>query len=182
MGFNIGDKVFRGQYAFTEERETCPDCFGKLKLTVILGDDSTVEIPCAGCSVGYDPPRGEVKTRRYKTVVKPHIVTGLTISGDKTEYQLDGSYGESGSSWINSPEEATFATEAEAMEYAESKRIEREKKENRRLHAKTQDHRSWAWHVTYHRKELKRSEREVERHRIALGIAQSKAKGGSNGV
>ena len=178
--FDIGDKVFRGQYAITEEWETCPDCFGKLKLTVKIGDDSIVEIPCARCSLGYDPPRGVVKTYRNKTVVKPHIVTGLTISGDKTEYQLDGSYGESGSSWVNSPEEATFATEVDAMEYAESERIEHEKTENRRLHAKTQDHHSWAWHVTYHRRELKRSEQEAERHRVQIGIAQSKAKGGSN--
>ena len=36
--------------------------------------------------------------------------------------------------------------------------------------------RSWAWHVTYHRREIKRAERDLEYHTRALGIAKEKAK------
>lgn len=38
------------------------------------------------------------------------------------------------------------------------------------------DHRSWAWRASYHRNEIKRCQKEIERHTARLNVASLKAR------
>jgi hypothetical protein len=42
--------------------------------------------------------------------------------------------------------------------------------------AKTKDHRSWAWNASYHRRNIKDLERQLEYHRSKLAVCAANAK------
>jgi hypothetical protein len=66
-----------------------------------------------------------------------------------------------------------FTDEAEAQKVADAhtaKQVERFVKD------KKERHRSWAWHVSYHRKQIREAQRQIEYATEQLAYAQSKAK------
>ena len=89
MTYLIGDKVWHASCKSTKERVTCPECFGKKYLTVILGDDSQVTIDCAGCASGYDPPRGYINYWKQYVDVSLVIIERVEINPDYVEYGIN---------------------------------------------------------------------------------------------
>lgn len=165
MSITIGSTVYKGQYDRKETSVLCPDCFGDKRLTVILGDKSEVSIECEGCaSGGYEPARGRIKQYDFDVIVRKFIVTGIRMRIDEVEYELDGT---EGGCWVGT-DKNTFDNEKSASAYAESQKLEHQDEENRRLLAKTKDHKSWSWNATYYRGRIRGLEKELEHYRNKL--------------
>lgn len=169
--FNIGDKVFRATMRSVEKFNTCPDCWGKKYLRVILGDDSEVTIDCAGCDLGYEPPRGYVTHRAYEPQVEGGKITGIEINENGVSYNLSGYIVE---------EKNVSEVYEDALKQAAVLAAEYEESEKQRMLRKEKDARTWAWHATYHRGAIKRAQKDLEYHTAKLNVA-SKYKKESSG-
>jgi len=171
--FCMGDTVWAASFQARQESVVCPDCGGTLKLKVTLFDGTEYIIDCQTCAHGYDPPRGYIFIWKAKATACQVTLGGLEIrQGSPVEYResLGSSCGRI------YQEEDLFLTEEEALIRAEEKRLAYEADEEKRFQAKLKPTRKWAWHVTYHRRELKRAEADAEHHARKLGIAKKKAK------
>lgn len=169
MKYNIGDKVWWASHEQNRVHRVCPDCFGKLSLTVILGDGSQVSIPCTTCAKGYEPPIGIVYDWKFCTrVVQSEILRVEIEKGKENEYRISDNFHVKESELFATKEEA----EAKAIEFAEELNHQEEEK----IKSKVKPHRDWAWHVTHHRQSLKRANEEVVYHTAKLNYAKSKAK------
>jgi len=166
--YNIGDRVWYAGRESKKERITCPECFGKKYLTVILGDDSRVTIDCAGCAAGYDPPRGYVEYWKQTFDVYRIIIDGVKINRNHVEYLYNYHRIAEDTEIFSSEEKA----ESRAKELAE----EYNKQELQRIHRKEKNNRTWAWHVHYYRKMIRDAQKEIERAQEKLDAAKQKAK------
>lgn len=171
--FKIGDRVFLASTERCEKWVTCPDCFGKGALRVILGDDSQVSIVCECCSRGMDDmcraqSIGRLKTWEYECAVQPIVIDGREIKegpeGEKVTYYFNSgahqryiAYGEN-----------VFATEAEALDRSTAIAAERDAEEKKRLSFKEKPHKKWSWHVHYHRREIKDAQKKIAYHESKL--------------
>ncbi len=172
--FNIGDSVFKARYERVETYVTCPDCLGSKTVRVILGDGTELTIACGGCDPGgYMPSTGRIKQYAYGTIATPYTVTGVKVTADAVEYDLNN-FGQG--SYYMAKEEQLFATSEEAFTWGETEKIAHEAEENKRLMAKTKDTKSWAWNATYHRKCIKDAEKAIAYHRTKVQICVAKAR------
>jgi hypothetical protein len=71
--YNVGDKVWWAYCANTMVRKQCPVCFGKLRVTLVLGDGTAIELPCQACAPGYESPKGYIE--EWEWVAEPKQVT-----------------------------------------------------------------------------------------------------------
>lgn len=165
-------------YGRHEKFVTCPDCLGSQYVSVILGDGTEIQIECGGCDPGgYQPSTGVVRQYDYESQSRQHKVTGVKVTADLVEYDLDN-FGSC--SFYTGSGDNVFATKDEAMAAGEIKKAECEAEENKRFMAKTKDAKSWAWNATYHRKCIKDLERQLEYHRSKVVICDAKNKAVSN--
>ena len=166
MKYNIGDKVYWASRDNREKHLTCPDCFGKLALTVILGDDTRVSIPCVTCAKGYEPPVGYITYWEWYPSVQPVTVTGCTIRENVVpEYYVDPNY--------VVKETALFSTLEEARVYA-NKLCEEEN--NRAIEIKEKPTRTWAGNISHYRSQIKRSEKDIAYYTAKLNAAKAHVK------
>jgi hypothetical protein len=165
--YNLGDRVFVVRQGQTEKYATCPDCAGKCYLTVIMGDDSRVTIPCTGCQRGYNNPSGSVRYYEYAAEIEVGTIGAVKIDGDTFEYEVPAS---GGSYWCKKESEV-FATIEEAREAGKILIAEHNQQEIDNIKKKLKDHHSWAWHATYHRKCIKQAQEEIARHSTRLDWA-----------
>lgn len=166
--FAIGDRPWHATTEHFEKVLTCPDCLGQKYLTVTMGDGSTVTIDCQLCGPGYNPPCGVVKIHGYKEYVYQTEIDGLEIRAkDGATYQIATSY--------RVAEGDLFSTKEEAEARAVELQREREQAEADRLKRKEKDKHTWAWHVRYHRSEIKRAEKEIAYHAAKLAAAKEHA-------
>ena len=171
--FNIGDEVYLATFERKAISVTCPDCFGKLKLRVILGDDTELSIDCVGCASGYDPPKGYITNYKWSASAEPKTITGIEekLKDGKVEYTYwFPNCGDSGGK--------TFATKDEALARADELKAEYDAEENCRFMAKTKDHRSWAWNVTYHRQCAEKARKDLAYHENKARICAAKMNSG----
>ena len=165
--FAIGAVVYLAEFApMTEVWVECPDCAGKKYLRVILGNDEEVTIDC----VCY---RGKVAQWEPKAEAVVHTVRGLETMEGADGIQIR--YKFSGGRVVDSRD--VFATDPEAMIRAEERGEKYAAAQNKRELAKEKDHKTWAWHVHYHRREVKRAKGELERHEAKLDVAKKKDRG-----
>ena len=167
--FNIGDKAWIATTEWNKQQITCPDCCGKKTLTVIMGDGSQLVIDCVACAIAYEPPRGYIETHGNIVVVKEVTIDGVEERRDSCEYLYDY-HGCSGHIAHN---DTIFATKEEAEKRAAELVIERDQEEINRLKAKTKPSRDWAWNASYHRKEIKHCEEQLEYHKKKLHYAET---------
>lgn len=174
--FKMGDKVWYATSGTTEKKLPCADCFGKRFLTVILGDDSKLPIPCENCSWsdesswGYrEPyPHGYVRHYEWSAKAEQRTIDGIEISNTKVEYR--SSCG-SGSYW-RLDEDKIFLTEQEAISKAELMSIEHNNEELAKIATKEKPTRSWAWNLSYHRGCIKRAEKDIVYHTAKLNAGK----------
>lgn len=167
--FNIGDDVFFASYGpMTEVWIECPECAGTLAHEIILGCGDRVSIECANCGPGYESPTGKIRTYEPLASVKPFTITGMEIREGKTRYY-------SATSHIRD-DYNVFATHDEAMERADVLTQEYRDREAEKVTRKEKAHKNWASNASYHRREIKRCEKDIERHKAKLAVASVKAK------
>jgi len=165
--FKIGDFVWVASLDKTELQTVCPECFGKKCLTVILGDDSSVTISCAGCSQGYQEPTGTISYWDWVPTARLQKITGMELSEDTVEYR---------SNYHCLYADKVFATQEEALVAAAKLAEEQNQRDKEQLFKKEKNNRTWAWHVTYHRRQIKHLEKSLEYHRSKLAVAKTKTK------
>lgn len=164
MKFNIGDKAWVAWFGnHTEAWITCPHCFGKKFLTVIMGDDSQITIDCECCKEGYNGCRGKIVEYQF-------VANAYEITIESVELR-DGVY-----RYNSNEENLVFKTKEEAEKRAEEFRAENEANEKSRMLHKKDTNRTWAWNASHHRKRLKDALREIEYHSGALNVAKLKSK------
>lgn len=179
--YNIGDVVYVGKWEAREFTEPCPDCGGTRKLKVILFDGTEYDIACEGCKRGYDGPYGFVRRTAYKASVSELVIQGVEMgcfSDEKGQwkYRLGYEIGSNICSYQSVKESEIFLDEQAAMQFALAKGRQMEINEASRVMMKEKPTHTWAWHVTYHRREIKRAKRDLEYHSQKLGIAKEKSK------
>lgn len=167
----VGDRVWVAEISSLDRWEPCPDCFGKKFLTVILGDDSRVTIDCAGCSSGYQPPRGLVKVYERKPEPRSRIISGMDIRGKDVTYHVGSS-----SSYRTYSEDVVFSTEGEALVRAQALAKEQEEDDLKRILQKEKDTRTWSWNATYHRRCLRDAKKQLAYHEEKLAAAKTHEK------
>ena len=170
--YNIGDKVWYAGRKNTLERVTCPECFGKKYLTVILGDDSKVTIDCAGCASGYDPPKGYVEYYKQTYDVRQITIDGVEMDRKSIQYKYDDFGSHCRIAYNIELFDTKEAAEIRAKELAE----EHNKQELERIHRKEKNNRAWAWHIHYYRRMIRDAKETIERAEKKLNVARSKAK------
>lgn len=173
--YNIGDKVWYARRQSKEEKVTCPECFGKRYLTVILGDDSKVIIHCAGCSsTGYEEPRGYVTYYKQDIGVELVTICKVEIYHDHVEYGFDCV---PGISHHIAKDTDLFRTKEEAEVRAKELAEEWNKEQLAKIHRKEKNHRTWSWHVYYHRQEIRRAKETIEYATKQLDAAKAHVRG-----
>ena len=170
--FKIGDVVWVGRAGPRQIEQPCDTCFGKRKLTLILGNSGAVTIPCGACGDILGWPTGRMKVWTTEPHAECHIVSGVQIaqaaSGETREYM-------SGCFVLH--EDNVFRTEAEALARA-TELAENERREQRRRAAwlKQTEHKDYGWNAAYHRREAKRCRKQAETHDLKAQLCQERAK------
>lgn len=166
---NIGDTVWIGSWnSMSPSYIECPHCMGTGRLLVIFADDTEVSIECKNCSVGWDPPSGRIQVYEGAAYASQDTITGLVMENGELIYRLQKNYER------NSNE--VFDSESDAVSYAISKLEKQKQKQIEQIQKKEKDTRSWAWNASYHRNEIKRSQKNIEYHSAKLAVASLKAK------
>lgn len=170
--YQIGDTVWHASMKHSLKAVTCPDCFGRRALRVILGDDSEVVIDCQGCSLGYNPPRGHINVDVYEAEPDTLLIDRVELQQVNGEvvalYSGEGRY--------HAKESDLFTTEVEARERAKALAIEHSETAAQNLKRKEKDTHTWAWNVTYHRRCIKQATRDLAYHTSKLEVALVKRK------
>ena len=157
--FNIGDKVWVALAEQQEKKVECPECCGKRKLQVILGDGTVVSIDCECCKYGYEGSRGFIQTNEFYVRVEPDTITGAEIEFSKIRYKLQTHYTESAN---------IFATKEEAEARSAVQVIEQAAREAIRMKQKERQEKSWAWNAAYHRREIRDFKKRIAYHEAKL--------------
>jgi len=170
--FNIGETIWIASHGRQEFHDTCPVCFGKLFVIVILGNDEEVKTPCSYCGLGFDGPRGWTTEYRIEPSVQQVTIIEREIrEGKSTEVMY---YGSGGHVYR---QDIAFETEAEAL--AESVKLceqEIKDQETRAAYIKNDKIKSFAWNVGYHLRAAKRIREEIAYHERMAVLCKAKEK------
>ena len=171
--FNIGDTVWYATASTVKKSLLCPECFGKKYITVILGDETTIKIPCVSCTkrdqFSYeDYPTGYINYYEFQAKSEQVVITRVEIDVDKIEYGFNGNY--------RADNDKIFETESEAVAKAIQLADKHNQEEIEKIKTKEKPERTWSWNVHYHRDSIKKAERELEYHRKKLEYALPKIK------
>lgn len=172
--YNVGDVVWWARCGQVHVSKPCTICFGKLQVTLILGNGDSVILPCNYCGHGIDPPTGIVKEWEY--VAEPRQVTidyvniSVTAEGQKREYRSTHYMYEEG---------LIFDTKEEALlKCEEIKESLRKEQEGSAYHLKANIKKTYSWNAGYHLKCVRRAEQDIEHHRKKAILCKAKAKEG----
>lgn len=166
--FNIGDEVFHVQSSCNHGTKVpCVVCFGKRKVTVILGNGEHIDTECGHCSAGFDPPSGYSTTWEAHAHIVGAPVTGVTHEYDGWRYQVGG-YGVREHEIFTTREEAAPIMEAKLKEEVERKA------EWERDHFITATKKQ-IWSAGYHRNRIKDHERQINWHKARLCMIEEKS-------
>ncbi len=179
--FKIGEKAWLLRVGRQEKHVECPDCLGTKRLRFIPADGEEVLLECRGCQSGFYGAQGTVRTWDCSAIVEEILIQGVETEMDELggavacgyKYNMQGSCAN-----IARPE-YLFETKDEA-DLAGILATKRENEaELKRAMCKTKDHKSWAWHVSYHRGEIRDAKKRIEYAEEQLGyalVAAEKAK------
>lgn len=165
--FNVGDKVFVSSIKYSETFITCPDCLGKRKVIVIMGNGDKVSIPCATCSKEYVEPTGHISKYVYVPEVTEQEIAEIRIKKSGREYVTTTSF----------VTKEVFYSLGEAELRATQMVAERNKEVEAEEALRTflTPSKPWAEHVSFYSSRLREAEKEVERLRKLFSIAKDKS-------
>lgn len=168
----IGQTVYTARaWSYGDHFVPCPVCYGKLFVILELGNGERVPVECEACGIGYDGPRGVVNEPCAGSAVGSFVVSGLLQRGDDEWYLFDRDQCSSGNRWGSE----VFATEAlaeaqRAVLYAAAKEEAAHAAMRRWEYLRKKP----TWLVHYHRKNIKRAERELAWHTQKLSDARAR--------
>lgn len=168
--FAIGEKLWHAAPDPDARWEVCDTCFGKLKITMILGNGEEHTLDCAACTIGYGQPSGRIQTHRIRYTPKEFVPTKVSMSGNEFHYSRDesGQFAYASTLTREKSECQVMCDELNAKHAAEE--------HGRVVHNRKSKRRDMAWSVGYWRGQLRKAEAEVERLREHLGIVKESKK------
>lgn len=182
-GGEVNKPVFQlGQTVFTvseyEKRipEICPDCLGTRVITVILATDEQHIIDCDLCKQGWEGSTGRWEERVSAFRVEEQIVTGVELLHRYDEYAdklIEAQYICNHSRFYDYD---VFATREEASLRGEEMIQKYNERATKSISTKYDHKRNWAWHVRYHRENIRRAEKDIVYNKSKLAVALVKAK------
>jgi len=177
MKFNIGDIVYSASYGQKTKEVTCPVCFGKLKITVILGNGDSVETDCDYCGKGYEGPKGFIIEYDYIAEAKIFFVDKIEVAvGKDKETRTYYSMEPEGYRCVYY-EDTCFANKDEALKAAIAiKDKQEEEQRTQARYLKRDIHKSYSWNVGYHMREAKRNRRSMEYHEEQARLCKERVK------
>jgi hypothetical protein len=169
--YKKGDVVWYASCGSEQVRVDCPVCFGKMNVTLILGNGEQVQTSCNYCGNGFDGPRGYITEYEYVAAPKQITVVGVNTrdEGDvtKVEYQIGGGY-------IVYPSDV-FDTKEEAVLRCEAKATQNEKDtDETKMNCVKGKKKSISWEVGYHRREIERLKKTMEWHEKKVSTLKEK--------
>jgi len=171
--WNIGDIVWEANYGTTKVQRPCPVCCGKLEVTLILGNDERVVLPCEYCGHGMSEPRGYLVDYERIAQAKPRTIAAIesTITSEGAEYEYRTAEGH------RFHAEDIYATEAEAIVRAEQMAEKAKADEDTRaFYLKQNKNKTYAWNAGYHMDRVERAKKDIEYHTRKAQICQEKSK------
>jgi hypothetical protein len=170
--FNVGDVVYNARCQWASKQTLCPICFGKCQVTLILGNEDSVILPCDYCSRGFEAPTGYIS--EYDYIVEAERVT---ITDIKIEISSDGEKYQYISCHQYYDTENLFLDKEEAL--ARAKERKQQLDEEQQTSASWIKHdklRSFAWNAGYHLREAKRNRKDAEFHDQKAILCKQRAK------
>lgn len=179
--FNIGDYGWVVDFSeHTEKYMECPECGGTGRVRIMFHDDSIASVECGGCD-NHDllgrQPSGRVRYYETATNVKKVMITGISIQGNKVEYQS----AINSCSWYTYKEQDIFETEEEAKDQAIIKVAQYNQEQLANVSKKHKENKTWSWNASYHKSCIKRAQKDIDYHTAKLQVANLKAKDKTNG-
>lgn len=155
----------------------CPHCLGSRIVTVLFGDGEKATFDCGLCARGYEGSFGVIEDYEYIASADQRTVGGVeseqSPKGIKYRYRYnvrDGCYNISDGSEV-------FATQEEALKRSSELAAIHHKAHADCLEWKKEDtKRTWAWNASYHRRNIKEAQRQLEYHTKKLAVASAKSK------
>jgi len=170
--YNVGDKVWYARSGREEVNHTCPVCYGKLVVTLVLGNDEMIKLPCDYCGKGYESPKGYVV--EYEWVSKPELLTIEAVNikrearGDEVDYRSDR--------WVLYPDRI-FDTEEESLSKCEELSAKNTKdQEEIAIHVKANTNKTYSWKAGYHMRAVKQAEKDIASHSKMATICKERAR------
>lgn len=136
----------------------CPVCFGKLKVTLILGNGEREDVECEACGKGFRGPTGTVTRWEAFSAVRPAQVTSISLEDGEWKVRCGHWSCDELFATAEEAEERRKVLHAECSEHAQ-RMFEQNLKSKKKSHA---------WNVRYHRECIARLEREKEHHEKRL--------------
>ncbi len=175
--YNVGEKVWYTDFKIEQVEITCPACYGKLQIKVILGNDEEVIVPCNGCERGYYGSLGYIEEYDWVRTVKQ--VTISQVEGKETlEGKVIESYRFDSDTGYTTPEyNRLFDTQEEAEKRADELFEQHElEKINSIKRKKENPIKTYGWHIRYHASNIRELEKKLEYHKTKLIIAKDNNK------
>lgn len=166
--YNIGDTVWWAHWDTVADWVTCPECGGSGQITCELYDGTRLSVECAGCTRGFEGPKGALQVWKRTAVARLTMVDRVEVAPDKIEYGVTGSY--------RVDEGSLFDNEADARTKARGLAAELDQQDRDKIARKEKDTRSWSWNVHYHRRQIRDAEKSIAYHTAKLNVAKLKAK------
>ena len=175
--YKVGDTVWYAKCRWESVSKTCPTCYGKTRVTLILGNGDSVILPCHGCAPGFQYSTGKIQEYEYVVEAMPVTITGMRVEikgeAEKVDYT---------SSFYSYPEEDLFPTEQEAAEKAKEKKAQLDEDQSKRAESiKKNVRKSFSWNAHYHLSEAKKNRKQAEYHDKMAVICKARTKEGTNG-
>jgi len=170
--YKLGDLVWVASYESREGKEPCPVCFGKLVVTLILGNDERVVLPCDYCGHGFNEPRGYVTVYERLARVESAVITEVrarkTSTGIEYEYR--------GGSWCLDASRV-FGTEEQAQAHAEElAKAEQLCDETSPERVKRHVQHTYSWNAGYHLREVAEARKSMEYHGKMAKICKERSR------
>lgn len=169
--FNYGDYVYHAHAQSVEGTQPCPDCGGRMFVEIIYQGISYT-LDCPGCERGYLGSTGTVAKYEYVESVREGEIYSVSKDSEGFEYRMKTA---DGICYILK-ESDIFLTREEAEARAYEIRKEREDSEVQRTLRKHNPDRTWAWNVSYHKRQIAEAQKNIEYHTLKLNAAKKYAK------
>ena len=168
--YKVGDKVFWSRCGTRQVDVPCTVCFGKLYITLILGDGSAIELPCDYCGKGYNAPRGVISVYEYFETAEIRVIDEVRTNErngfSSVEYLSDSYYLD---------KEDIFDSEDDALKRCAFKtEQQRTEQETRTEFIKKDIKKSFSWNAGYHMREAKRLKESISYHEKRAIICKEK--------
>ena len=172
--YSVGDRVWWARCGIRHVTKTCPICFGNRQVTLVLGNEDKVVLPCDYCGKGYNAPTGQIEEYEYIAEVEETTITRVDIhessGGEKREYHSSSGY------WHDDGANL-FDTQQEALAACAEIVRQKEKEENTRVeHIKNSVRKTFSWNAGYHLRQAAKCEKEAQFHRERATLCKARVK------